>query len=85
MERRNAAEETLMDCVICKLGRVAAGFVTVSLQRGEATVVIKRVPADVCDNCGEYYLGTEAARGVLELAESASGKGIEVEIPRYAA
>ena len=37
------------------------------------------------DNCGEYYLGTEAARRVLELAEPASAKGIEVEILRYAA
>lgn len=45
-----------MKCVICKTGETAPGKVTVTLQRDEATVLIKDVPAEVCDNCGEYYL-----------------------------
>jgi hypothetical protein len=57
----------------------------VTLQRGETTVILKRVPADVCDNCGEYYLSSEVAAQVLERAELAVKSGAEVEILRFAA
>jgi YgiT-type zinc finger domain-containing protein len=59
--------------------------VTVTLQRGETTVILKQVPADVCENCGEYYLSEEVAAQVLEKAESAVRSGAEVEILRFAA
>ena len=74
-----------MNCVICKTGQVVAGKTTVTLQRGETTVVIKEVPADVCDNCGEYYLSESMTQRVLEMAEVASRKGVEVEVLRWAA
>ena len=45
-----------MRCVICKHGETQPGLVTVTLERDESIVIIKRVPAEVCDNCGEYYL-----------------------------
>jgi len=74
-----------MNCVICKTGEIAGGTATVTLQRGETTVVIKDVPANVCDNCGEYYLSEEMAERVMELGESAVKKGVEVEVMRWAA
>ena len=74
-----------MNCVICKTGLISSGTTTITLQRGETTVVIKNVPADVCDNCGEYYLSEEMTERVLELGESAVKKGVEVEVLRWAA
>ena len=74
-----------MNCVICRNGTTHHGFVTVTLQRGETTVILKQVPADVCDNCGEYYLSSEVTAQVLEKAESAVRSGAEVEIMRFAA
>ena len=74
-----------MNCVICKNGQLSAGTATITLQRAETTVVIKNVPADVCDNCGEYYLSEEMTELVLELGESAVKKGVEVEVLRWAA
>ncbi|WP_290649737.1 type II toxin-antitoxin system MqsA family antitoxin [Aquisalimonas sp.] len=74
-----------MNCVICKTGQLAEGRTTVTFQRGETTVVIKDVPAQVCDNCGEYYLSEEMSRQVLAMAEAAVSKGAEVEILRWAA
>ena len=74
-----------MNCVICKTGQISAGTTTITLQRGETTVVIKNVPAEVCDNCGEYYLSEEMTERVLELGESAVKKGVEVEVLRWAA
>jgi len=43
------------------------------------------VPADICENCGEYYLCESVTKHVLARAEEAVKKGTEVEIVRYAA
>ncbi len=74
-----------MKCVICKTGDVIDGKTTLTLQRGETTVVIKDVPAQVCAQCGEYYLSEEMTEKVMALAEEAVSKGAEVEILRWAA
>jgi len=74
-----------MSCAICRNGRTHNGYVTVTVQRGETTVILKLVPADVCDTCGEYYLSSEVSAQVLERAESAVKSGAEVEILRFAA
>lgn len=74
-----------MKCVICKLGETAAGVTTVTLTRGESTVVIKNVPAAICDNCGEYYLSDRVSSQVMKLAEQALLSNAEVEVIAYAA
>ncbi len=74
-----------MTCAICKNGKTHPGHVTVTLQRGDTTVILKQVPAEVCPNCGEYYLSTEVTTRVLERAEAAVKSGAEVEILRFAA
>ena len=74
-----------MTCAICKQGRPTPGHATVTLQRGACTVIFKGVPANVCDNCGEYYLSEPLTADLLARAEAAVAKGAEVEILRYAA
>ena len=74
-----------MNCLFCKHGETKPGPVTVTLQRGETTVILKNVPADVCQNCGEYYLSDAVTEQVLKRAESAVKNGAEVEIVRFAA
>jgi YgiT-type zinc finger domain-containing protein len=74
-----------MKCVICKQGETLPGIVTVTLQRGDSTIIFKGVPADVCQNCGEYYLSDATTGDLLERAEESTRKGAEVEILRYAA
>jgi len=48
--------EMNMKCVICRKGETHSGHVTLSLQRGDTSIIIKKVPANVCENCGEYCL-----------------------------
>ncbi|MDA1107635.1 MAG: type II toxin-antitoxin system MqsA family antitoxin [Proteobacteria bacterium] len=74
-----------MKCLLCKQGEARPGRVTVTLQRGETTVIIKYVPADVCENCGEYYLSDTVTERLLAKGEEAVKNGAEVEIFRYAA
>ena len=74
-----------MRCMICKKGETRPGEVTVTLQRGETTVIFKGVPADVCENCGEYYLDESVTRELERRAQIAVKNGAEVEILSYAA
>ena len=74
-----------MKCVICRQGQTDKGTATVTLERGQTTVVIKDVPAEVCENCGEYYLSEEVTEKVQQMAEQAAKIGVEFEVLRYAA
>jgi len=74
-----------MKCSICRSGDTSPGKATVTLQRGGTVVIIKEVPADVCGDCGEYYLSSGIAAGVYAQADAAAARKTEVEIIKYAA
>ncbi len=74
-----------MKCAICKHDETEPGTVTVTLQRGQTVVIIKDVPAEICRNCGEYYLSETVTEHVFAQAEDAVSRRAEVEILRYAA
>ena len=69
-----------MKCVICKNGDTHKGHANVSIQNNGSVVIIKNVKADICDNCGEYYLDEIMSKRILKKAESAIKNGAEVEI-----
>lgn len=48
-------------------------------------MIIKGVPAEVCENCAEYYLSESTTEALLARAEAAVKSGAEVEILRFAA
>jgi len=74
-----------MKCVICKTGGTGHGRATVTLERGNATVVFKGVPAEVCLNCGEEYLSDDVAATLLTAAEAAANAGVQVDVREYKA
>ncbi len=74
-----------MKCSICKHGNTSAGHANVMLERGASFIVVKNVPADVCDTCGEYYLSDNVAAEVLRIAEEVVARGAEVEVIQFAA
>jgi YgiT-type zinc finger domain-containing protein len=74
-----------MRCKVCRRGTIAPGTATVTLERESTTIVLRGVPADVCDLCGEYYLSEAVSAKVLARAEDAVERGAEVEILRWVA
>ena len=74
-----------MKCVICKFGETRAGQTTVTLHRRQSSIIIKDVPAQICENCGEYYLTDEISEQVMALAENAIKHHAEIEVLRFAA
>ena len=73
-----------MICVICKHGETEPGVTTITLERGELTLVLKRVPARVCPNCGEAYVNDAIASRLLEDAEALAKAGAVVDVREYA-
>ncbi len=69
-----------MECALCKVGATEKGKVTVTLERDGAIVLIKDVPAEICTNCGHYYLSEEITRLVMEKGNTAIENGAELEV-----
>ena len=74
-----------MKCVVCKRGETRAGVTTVTLERNGAALVVRKVPAQVCENCGEAYVEADATRKLLDAAREALRAGVEVEIREFVA
>ena len=74
-----------MRCVICKQGQVRLGTATVMLERNGMTLVVKSVPARVCENCGEEYVDEDVTARLLREAEDAARSGVQVDIREYVA
>ena len=72
-----------MKCVICKHGETKNGTTTVTLERGNSTIVFKDVPAQICDNCGEKYVDGETTKELLKKANELIKNGTEVDIRKF--
>lgn len=74
-----------MKCVICKQGEVQPGLATVTLERDALTMVVKRVPARVCENCGEEYIDESIAERLFKTAKKMARSGAQVDVREYKA
>ena len=73
----------VMMCVICSHGNTQPGTATVTLTRESLTLVVKGVPAQVCENCGEEYIDEATTGRLLETAEEAVRSGVQVAVRQY--
>ena len=73
-----------MKCLICKHGEVAEGAAVVTLNRDATILVVKDVPAQVCNNCGEEYVAEEVTARLLKKAAALARDGVEVAVCSYA-
>jgi hypothetical protein len=55
------------------------------LERNGMTLVVKSVPARVCENCGEEYVDEDVTARLLREAEDAARSGVQVDIREYVA
>lgn len=74
-----------MRCVICRVGQTEPGTTTVTLERGGMTLIFKGVPAQVCANCGEAYVGESTTQQMLRAASEAAGAGVQVDVRQFTA
>jgi len=63
-------------CLICRQSELADGSTSVTFERGEMRLVVKRVPARLCPSCGEAYVNEDVAMQLLQNAEEISAAGM---------
>jgi YgiT-type zinc finger domain-containing protein len=76
----NHIKNKQMKCTICKHGETHEGHTTVTLERNESVIVFKNVPAQICSNCGEYYLSESTSAELLTQANEAISNGAVFEL-----
>ena len=74
-----------MKCVICKHGETRTGTTTITFADGQMTLVVRNVPAQVCENCGEAYVDETITVELRKLAEEAAHAGVHVDVREYKA
>ena len=72
-----------MKCVICKHGHTSTGLGTFTSTDDSLTLIVKRTPASICDNCGEQYFNEDVVARLLEMADQAERDGIEIQVRNY--
>lgn len=69
-----------MKCIVCKNGETRPGSTTETYELGTAVVVVRGIPAEVCEQCGEAYTDTETTRrleAIVDRARKAGGVVIQ--------
>ena len=73
-----------MDCVLCK-GGLEKGQINYPADLSDKFILIKEVPADICKQCGEFYLDDEVFKKIEDIVNHIDENkiGIEIEVIKY--
>jgi YgiT-type zinc finger domain-containing protein len=71
-------------CPLCR-GDLAVGTTTFTADFGQGLVVVRRVPAQVCQQCGEAWIEDDVAARLEDLVQEAKRKGRQFEVIDLAA
>lgn len=71
-----------MNCGFCK-GNLTNGKANHIVDLGEGIIIIKDLPANVCKQCGEYYVGTQISLTLESIVEKAKKNRAKVLIIDY--
>jgi YgiT-type zinc finger domain-containing protein len=66
-------------CPLCG-GDKMSGTTTFSAELGSGVVVVRKVPASICSQCGEEWIDNETARELERIVDEARRKGLQVEV-----
>ena len=66
-------------CPLCG-GKKVAGHTTYSADLGEGVVVVRHVPAEVCEQCGEAWIDPVTAKKLEEVSNEARQKKTQFEV-----
>ena len=67
------------NCPLCS-GKIITGKTTYSVDLGFGVVVVRDVPAMVCEQCGEDWIDDETAKELERITDEAKRKRTQVNI-----
>ena len=71
-------------CIFCKCGSVKASFTTHVVNYNGEIIVIKNVPCEECEQCGEKYYTDEVAEKIEKMVNLAKQMMQEIAVLDYA-
>jgi YgiT-type zinc finger domain-containing protein len=74
-----------MNCPLCHQGALSPGTADHILSVDGTTLVVKDVPASICDTCGEPFFDAAVTQRLLDLARTAADEGVVVDVRRFVA
>ncbi len=74
-----------MTCPTCQIGETIPGTATKTLERGSTLVVVRHVPANVCDRCGSPLYAGAVVEQLLAVLEAAHRSGVAFVVREYPA
>jgi YgiT-type zinc finger domain-containing protein len=69
----------MSECPMCG-GKRGSGKTTYSVDLGTGVVVVRNVPAEICMQCGEEWIGPDVANALEQIVEKARAARAEVEV-----
>lgn len=72
-----------MTCPTCQTGQTAPGTTTKTLERGETLVVVRHVPAELCNRCGAPLYGGAIVEQLLTLLDEATRAGVTFQVREF--
>jgi YgiT-type zinc finger domain-containing protein len=67
-----------MKCLLCRTGETKPGITTETYEIGGTVVVVRGVPAAVCEQCGESYTDAATTRHLEAIVAKARAAGVIV-------
>jgi len=71
-----------VNCIICK-SKLAKSRINHILDNMGRIVIIKNVPANVCGQCGEYYVDNDTAMRLEAIAQELLNNKAEILVLNY--
>lgn len=71
-----------MNCILCE-GDLIKGNINHIVDLDGHIIIIKGVPANVCKQCGEYFLKNDIALKVEKIVEEAKKNKAEIFVLNY--
>ena len=72
-----------MKCFVCRNGDTKLGRITYHAERDGRSVLVRDVPAAICNQCGEDYIDIEVSQVVYDIAERELARGEELQVTTY--
>lgn len=70
---------TLQICPMCG-GHKEAGYTTFSVDLGDGLIVVRRVPATICTQCGEEWIDNKTAQQLEDIVVEARQKKHQLDV-----
>ena len=70
-------------CLFCKYDTVTPRFTTHVVNYNGAIIVIKNVPCEECEQCGEKFYADEVAEKLEEMVDNAKQMMLEIAVWDY--